>query len=214
MSRVDELKQRLARIPDPDSETPEGKKLIDDLTMPIHTRSHISVPSETPMWNRKQIKRHYDASGPLKTKFITDAGKREAIGADKTIDDYFDKNPQGEKLTKQYKKLEGIGNKGLRKIPARRVVHNPFEGPSHGFDELSGLTDEGLPYRTRPSERFAPEPKEGSTVDYFDELSDGIEPKLSFDESLKRYPRPKNVMYRSVAEKHAKLKQRLSRLQQ
>ena len=30
MSRVDELKQRLARIPDPDS--PEGKKLIDDIT--------------------------------------------------------------------------------------------------------------------------------------------------------------------------------------
>lgn len=197
--RYSKLKQRLASIPG----------LWEDQSI-----SHISVPSETPkpMWNRKQIKRHYDASGPLKTKFITDAGKREAIGADKTIDDYFDKNPQGEKLTKQYKKLEGIGNKGLRKIPARRVVHNPFEGPSYGFDELSGLTDEDLPYRTRPSERFAPEPKEGSTEEL--ESLIGIEPKLSFDESLKRYPRPKNVMYRSVAEKHAKLKQRLSRLEE
>ena len=200
-ARIQKAKQRLAVIPGLWDEEPG---------------SHISVPevAPKPMWNRKQLKRHYDASGPIKTKLrhkdvstedtIKVKTDREAAGADKAIDDYFTINPQGEKLTRSYKKLEGINNKKLRKIPARRVVHNPSPGDlSKSVEDIMGLTKEGTPYRTLPSERFAPEPKEG-TIEDFEQNYLNLEPPLSFDESIKRFPRPKNVIFRSVAEHHAK----------
>ena len=87
------------------------------------------------------------------------------------------------------------------------MVHDPFPELEYGFDDVSGLTPEGSPYRTRPSERFTPDPHS------IEEAVDRIfEPKLSFDESRKQYPRPMNVLYRSVAERHAKLKQRIGNL--
>jgi len=199
--KYSKLRQRLAMIPGTWANEPQ---------------SHISVPNdevfpEASKWTEKQKLRHVDASGPIKTKRNKLKGY-DAIGADEAIHDYFDLNPQGEKLTSDYKKLEGVGKKGLRKIPARRVVHDPFPELAYGFDDVSGLTPEGSPYRTRSSERFAPDPESGSTEEIGSFL--GVEPKLSFDESRKQHPRPMNVLYRSVAERHAKLKQRLSRFEQ
>ena len=197
MSRVDELKQRLARIPDPDS--PEGKKLIDDITdiAMKHRRERIINSPKT----GKPYRMREDITTPLINEVPFGPNTRQ-------IENLKHGDPKNYEISMPFK------DKKTNKSVMKHLPHGGISIPSEQKRKV-------IPFEKRDWEKGKLKARSKRTrqrdmdaVEIALDVMNDEKPSRFVNRNTKKIRPPKPVRSDFAGIITAKLKQRLSRLQQ